>query len=107
MLVCQLIIRMRQEVRLAALIELRGLRLAVLQRKVRADVAAAGGTLAGAKPDALLEWRRWRRAAPDPWDLGAAVAAAAAAAAPAVDHAEMARWVMHVNIVDACMLAEQ
>jgi len=96
-------------VRLAALVELRGLRLAALQRKVRADVAAAGGTLAGAKPDSLLEWRRWRRAAPDPWDLGAAVAATAAApeAAPAVDHAQMARWVMHVNIVDACVLAEQ
>lgn len=85
--------RQFQEAQLAALIELKGLRLAALQRKVRKEVARHGEVLAEAKPDTLLEWRRWRRPAADPWGLGSAVAAAAAmpASTPAADQAAMVR----------------
>lgn len=73
------------------LIELRGLRLAGVQRQMRAEVLRAGHTLASAAPDVPLEWRQWRRPPADPWGLGAAVAAAAAAGAPQHDPAELAR----------------
>ncbi len=58
-----------QAARLTALLELRTLRAAGAQRRLRAAVRAETARAAAAAPDALADWRAWRRAAPGAPDL--------------------------------------
>ena len=58
-----------QAARFAALLELRTLRAAGAQRRLRAAVRAEAARAAAAAPAALADWGAWRRAAPGAPDL--------------------------------------
>ena len=53
---------------MACLLESKRLTLASLQRNLRARVAEERRALHDVAPDRLMDWRRWQRPAPTPWD---------------------------------------
>lgn len=53
---------------MACLLESKRLSLAGMQRSLRARVVEERRALHDVAPDRLMDWRRWRRPAPTPWD---------------------------------------